>query len=252
MITFVTICKDDALGLAETYFSLQKQTFTDWQQIVVYAESHDETERVAKDIASKDSRVMVRRQKSKGIYAAMNEGLDLCNTSWVWFLNSADCLFDERTLFECSMVLRSQSAALIIGGYSYFMDGKLVSHRIRETKVRGARALAFSRRGLCHQSMIFNRDVLLSLGGYEKDLEYVADYKAVLLIAEKFPVLLYPAIFSRIDPFGGAPSNIETVAKLKYAVRKDLFGGYSDRIINVAFFTLLRSKLFYNRMLKKN
>ena len=75
LVSIITIVKDHALGLRETYSSLAEQKYNDWEMLIVVGASKDSTLQIAKEIASNDSRIKVIEQAGLGIYGAMNEGI---------------------------------------------------------------------------------------------------------------------------------------------------------------------------------
>jgi glycosyltransferase involved in cell wall biosynthesis len=68
--------------------SLLNQTFTDWEAIVLDSQSTDGTWEFFKSIASSDSRFRLHQIPRKGLYAALNRGLDLATGE---FLHIATC-----------------------------------------------------------------------------------------------------------------------------------------------------------------
>ncbi|QIR40005.1 glycosyltransferase [Tolypothrix sp. PCC 7910] len=78
--------------IAETLKSLQSQTYTNWEAIVVNDGSTDETEAIALQFASEDSRIRVISQPNQGVCAARNTGIGLANCDWLLFLDADDWL----------------------------------------------------------------------------------------------------------------------------------------------------------------
>lgn len=92
MISVITVVKDDAHGLASTFESLEQQTHSDWEMIVVASLSNDDTLGVANDISKTDGRVIVFLQEALGIYEAMNLGVSKVRGTHIWFMNAGDIL----------------------------------------------------------------------------------------------------------------------------------------------------------------
>jgi GT2 family glycosyltransferase len=77
-------CLPTALG------SLQKQTYTDWEALVIDDGSKDNTEATVKALAEADPRIRYHRRQNGGVSAARNTGLDLAEGAWIGFLDSDD------------------------------------------------------------------------------------------------------------------------------------------------------------------
>src|SRR5438477_13187435 len=68
--------------------SLLKQTFTDWEGIVLDSQSTDGSWEFFKSIARNDSRIRLHQIPREGLYAALNRGIDLTRGE---FLHIATC-----------------------------------------------------------------------------------------------------------------------------------------------------------------
>lgn len=84
----------------ETYLpqcldSIQKQTFTDWEMILVDDGSPDNSGCICDEYANKDRRIKVIHQKNQGVSIARNAGLDVARGEWIWFVDSDDYIADH-------------------------------------------------------------------------------------------------------------------------------------------------------------
>ncbi len=72
----------------EAIASVQGQTLTDWELIVVDDGSTDETPDVVEGVAAADPRIRLLRQDPAGVSAARNAGIDAATGEWLAFLDS--------------------------------------------------------------------------------------------------------------------------------------------------------------------
>lgn len=84
----------------ETYLpqcldSIQKQTFTDWEMVLVDDGSPDNSGCICDEYANKDRRIKVIHQKNQGVSIARNAGLDAARGEWIWFVDSDDYIADH-------------------------------------------------------------------------------------------------------------------------------------------------------------
>ncbi len=80
--------------------SLFNQSYKDWRLLFVDGNSAKEHEKWISEFCSKDSRIKVIKQTSeyKGIYGAMNQGLNYANPNdWILFWGSDDWTYSEET-----------------------------------------------------------------------------------------------------------------------------------------------------------
>ena len=76
--------------------SVIKQSFTDFELLIIDGLSIDNTLTIAKSYD--DSRIKIVSEKDNGIYDAMNKGIVMANGEWLYFLGSDDTLFDNEVL----------------------------------------------------------------------------------------------------------------------------------------------------------
>jgi glycosyltransferase involved in cell wall biosynthesis len=89
----VTAALDAAATLPNAFASLQEQTFTDWDAIVVDDGSVDDTPRIVQSYAGGDARIRLLRASSRGVSAARNDGIAAATGEWLLFLDADDTIF---------------------------------------------------------------------------------------------------------------------------------------------------------------
>ncbi|WP_404311774.1 glycosyltransferase [Agrococcus terreus] len=88
MVSVIMPVKDRAHVIGRAIASVQAQSSTRWQLIVVDDGSADETLEVVEGLAAADSRIMVVQSERAGVSAARNTGLRLATGEYVAFLDS--------------------------------------------------------------------------------------------------------------------------------------------------------------------
>lgn len=76
--------------------SVVRQTFSNFEILIIDGVSADETLSIARSY--NDSRIRIFSEKDKGIYDAMNKGLQLAEGEWLYFLGSDDWLMHDDVL----------------------------------------------------------------------------------------------------------------------------------------------------------
>ncbi len=93
-LSIVTINKNDAEGLERTLRSIwERQTFKDFEHIIIDGASTDRSVEVIKKYESKLAYWI--SEPDKGIYNAMNKGIVKAKGDYLLFLNSGDWLEDD-------------------------------------------------------------------------------------------------------------------------------------------------------------
>jgi GT2 family glycosyltransferase len=94
-VTVVVACFNDAHLLGAALHSLQRQTISDWECVVVDDGSTDESSDVALLFAERDDRFsVVVHDRNRGLSAARNTGIARARGEFVTFLDSDDFLYE--------------------------------------------------------------------------------------------------------------------------------------------------------------
>ena len=81
--------------LERCLMSVCRQTYTDFECILVDDGSSDRSGKICDEWSARDSRFCVVHQANKGVSEARNVGLTLCNAKWVAFIDSDDWINDD-------------------------------------------------------------------------------------------------------------------------------------------------------------
>lgn len=92
LVSVIVPAYNAAFSINRALKSIQIQTLTDWEAIVVDDGSTDETEKIVCQYARQDSRFKLYSQKNMGVSAARNIGLTHSSGKWITFLDSDDLL----------------------------------------------------------------------------------------------------------------------------------------------------------------
>lgn len=106
--------------------SLKKQTFQDFEVIIVNDGSTDGSEAIIDEFANEDSRFIKVNQKNQGVSAARNKALDMAKGEYLAFAD-ADDLVPEHAYESLYQIASENKADLVVGGYK--MDTGLSSQR---------------------------------------------------------------------------------------------------------------------------
>jgi glycosyltransferase involved in cell wall biosynthesis len=241
-VSVITVVKDDALGLKRTRKSLSDQTFNDWELLVVVAPSFDSTMDVATEFQSIDPRVNLLKQKSTGIYQAMNEGITAAVGDYIWFMNAGDIFTNHETLAHAVEKITKSSTGVLIGGYK-ILNGNNKQIYSYPTGEISLTEFAFSRRGGCHQAMIFQASVLRDIGGFETKYSLASDFDLVLRVIKRSGGQRDSRIYASVEPGGRADQGIFLVHKEKHIIRRDLLGGFAVLFASLVWTGLARTKI---------
>ena len=89
-ITIVIPCFNQAKYLPEAIESVMKQSFENWQCIIVNDGSTDNTEEVALSWSKQDNRIQYLKQENRGVSAARNTGISSAVGEFILPLDADD------------------------------------------------------------------------------------------------------------------------------------------------------------------
>lgn len=142
--------------------SVRRQTYTDWELIVVDDASKDETVSIVKDYCRKDSRIkLLCNSRNQGVSRTRKNGVEAAAGEWVSFLDSDDAWRPEK--LEKQIALQKQYNAKLIFTGSAFMDSE---GKPLEWVLHVPEKIQY--RQLLKQNLISNSSVLIEKKAYEE------------------------------------------------------------------------------------
>lgn len=111
-VSVITVCLNAANVIEGTILSVLKQTHTDIEYIVVDGGSTDGTVDVIRKYQDRIAHFI--SEPDKGIYDAMNKGVDLATGEWINYMNAGDC-FASNTVVEEMMIGTNLDCDVIFG-----------------------------------------------------------------------------------------------------------------------------------------
>ena len=124
-ISVITVSFNAEKTIEITIKSLLSQKFKDYEYLIIDGNSSDTTLKIVRKYKSKIKKIISK--KDKGIYDAMNKGVNLANGEFIYFLNADDVLKDNEVLKNISNYLNDIND-LVFGDieFSYPFESKNV------------------------------------------------------------------------------------------------------------------------------
>lgn len=96
-ITLITVCYNSEKTIKDTIESVLKQTYKNYEYLIVDGNSKDKTLDIIKLYEKKfNNNLKYISEPDKGLYDAMNKGIKLATGDIIGILNSDDILYDEN------------------------------------------------------------------------------------------------------------------------------------------------------------
>lgn len=151
--SIISVTRNDAWSLSKTAQSVFRQSFTDFEYIVVDGASDDGTSDLVDFWKAQGLVARAISERDTSVYNAMNKGLRMASGQFVCFLNASDVFAADDTLGKVHQLLRSRPLDGVLGW------GEL-NNQIWASWVEDA-AFKMASLGFCHQSLFVRRSLLL-------------------------------------------------------------------------------------------
>jgi glycosyltransferase involved in cell wall biosynthesis len=182
--------------LAMSIDSVLKQTFSDFELIIINDGSRDKSSEIVKGFT--DPRIFYYEQSNMGLAATLNKGIGLAKGEFIARMDNDDICYPERFEKQISCLQKNPEVGLL-GTNAVIIDeyGQLFPHRFLKhpsDNIELKFALCFNN-PFVHSSVMFRKDVFEKTGGYSLDITVFEDHNlwskfATLCKVKNLPDLL--------------------------------------------------------------
>ncbi len=186
LFSIITVTWNAAAVIAPTLESVQRQTNTDYEMLIIDGASTDDTLNIVRGASISSLRVF--SEPDQGLYDAMNKGIKRARGRYIIFLNAGDAFASDTVLARLAQ-LTSGNPGVIYGQTQLVDQSREV---VGERHLTAPKRLAVDSflRGMvvCHQAFVVRRDL-----APEYDLQYrlSADYDWCIRVLKASPANAY-------------------------------------------------------------
>jgi putative colanic acid biosynthesis glycosyltransferase len=171
LFSIVTVVLNDREGLLESASSVQSQSCTNYEWLIIDGDSSDGTRELSRELANKRCRFL--SEKDKGIYDAMNKGVLLARGTYLIFMNGGDTFADRDVLAKIVDSLQNiDHKPDFLFGDAYELtesEERLIK------KANSPRMISYSM-FTHHQAMLYRRAFAEGTLSFEKSYRIAGDY----------------------------------------------------------------------------
>ena len=198
LISVVIPCYNQAQFLPDAIASVLHQTWPNVELIVVDDGSTDDTSRIAAQFAS----VRCLRQSNKGLAAARNAGLGCSTGQYIAFLDADDRLLPEALEHGAQCLVNNPDYAFVHGDYRRIAeDGSPANANMVDKPAPGRTGylgLLENNYIAMHGTVLYRRDILESIRGFDSSLPACEDYELYLRIARQYSFGYHPHLVAEV------------------------------------------------------
>jgi len=248
-ITIITVVFNRVNTIEKTIKSVLNQTYSFIDYIIIDGNSNDGTIEIINKYQSNFKYFI--SEKDKGIYDAMNKGLNLVQNDdeFILFLNADDYLIDNSII--SNFVASYNGSDFIYGKVKYENDKKYVINGQQESYESLYKGM------IQHQATFCKKIVFKTLGNFDTNFKITADYNlAIKIFKSNFKISFFNKVIS-IMKMGGVSSSqafkmhIEKLNVIKNHYKTTIFLRYLLFIFLVDILKSSLYSLFYFKRIKK-
>lgn len=217
-VSIITVTLNSAKYLADCICSVQEQDYKHIEHIIIDGKSTDGTVSIIKQY--EDGIAYWVSETDKGMYDAINKGMQMATGEVIGILNSDDMLDNKHVIFDIVKTFLAKKTDAVYGDLD-FVDKENTSHILRSWKGKAYHRARFHLGWMpAHPTFYVKRKLIEQFGGYETHYFTAADYEFMCryLYQHRLKAEYLPKLFVRMR-VGGA-SNINLKQRLR-ANRRD-------------------------------
>lgn len=195
MISVIIPLYNKEKAIRNTVESVLKQTFEDFELIIVDDGGTDNSAAITKEIAANDNRIHYYYKQNGGVSSARNEGLTKAKGEWVVFLDADDEMLPNNLEYLYNLILEYK---VHIASANVIVQNDKAKHKLnlklKESPIiyRNFIKAILKRQAIFSTgAVIFNRKILGSNPYNEKLCRY-EDAEFELKFFNKYPIVMSP------------------------------------------------------------
>lgn len=212
-ISVITACFNSQATIGEAIATLKCQRWPHIEHVVIDGASTDATVAVAKQTLGQGD--VLISEPDRGIYDALNKGIDRASGSVVGFLHSDDLYAHENVLANVAACFKDPSVGAVYGDLQYVNAAD--TERVIRHWTSGNFSQKKLRRGWMppHPTFFMRRELYRELGGFNLGYRIAGDYEALLryLASGKVKVVYLPEVLVKMRVGGASNGSVKQILR---------------------------------------
>jgi glycosyltransferase involved in cell wall biosynthesis len=195
--------------LCKALDSVLCQEYEDYELWIIDGASTDNTIEVITKYQSRDNRIKHISEPDRGIYDAMNKGIDAANGDWILFLGSDDQLYDHKVLKKVFEAVQIQTCEVLYG--NVLIEGNTAWAKDKSLYDGEFSIKKLFQKNICHQSIFYKTDFLhQEIGYFNLNYRICGDYDYNFRCWAKTKFFYLDQVIARFQG-GGESANVVDV-----------------------------------------
>lgn len=217
--------------LREAIESILNQTFSNFEFIIINDKSSDRTWEILEGWSKKDPRIKIARNKKNiGLTKSLNKALKIARGEYIARQDVDDISLFGRLEKELCFLEENKEYGLVGTAFMEIDKGKKLIGKLGRQRTKLLRDDQNIRRNIikfnpfCHSSVMFRKEVIEKVGGYNEKFLYAQDYEFWIRIIKYYKVANLQEVLVYKRYFSNMISNAYLRKQSLYAIKAKIFG----------------------------
>lgn len=196
--------------VAEAIHSIQAQTLTDWELVIIDDGSHDQSFEICRDIANQDGRIRVfRNERNLGLARTMNRLVSLARGKYIAIQEQDDVSVPERLAWEVEVLENDKEIGLVSGiaawlddegqVFTYFPGLLVREEQYPQDKPEMVKFLYIEQCKVVNAACMFRRSIVDEIPGpFDEEAKMSIDWQFFLHVAHRHRIWGIPKVLVKM------------------------------------------------------
>ncbi|MDQ1339378.1 MAG: hypothetical protein QG567_530 [Campylobacterota bacterium] len=180
--------------------SILRQSYKNFEFIVVNDGSNDESLEILKEYAKKDSRIIIINQENIGLTKSLNKAIKSAKGKYIARQDADDISLQDRLQKQVEFLETNEGVVLLgTNQYEVFGDKEAIGRYYDDKEIN---KIVYIYNPFAHTSAMFRGDVFIKIGMYDENYKTSQDFEAWMRMAKegKIAMLKEPLVKRVINP----------------------------------------------------
>jgi glycosyltransferase involved in cell wall biosynthesis len=187
-ISLITVCYNSSKTLKDTIESVIKQSYSNIEYIIIDGNSKDDTLDIIKEYEKLfNERMIWISESDKGLYDAMNKGIQMATGDVIGFINSDDLFCDYNAIENIMGVFKKDKTLDSVYADLFYVEQNNTDSIVRRWTTGEQKKFRFGWHP-AHPSFYIKKEVYNRYGLFNLNFKLAADFEIMLRFLEKHKI----------------------------------------------------------------
>lgn len=190
-ISIITVSFNSSLTIRNTFESVLTQTYSDIEYILIDGNSKDQTVSIIREFAPKfNGRMKWISEPDKGLYDAMNKGIQMATGDVIGIINSDDLFCDKYAIEKVMRIFEKNKLLDSVYADLFYVTQEDTSKIVRRWITGKQKQFKYGWHP-AHPTLYIKKEVYNKYGLFNLNYKLAADFEIMLRFLERYRISTY-------------------------------------------------------------